>query len=55
MKDSDGYSIFADESATKERFFAYGGIFLPSALVEDAECALAEFARGVGFGEAFCA
>jgi hypothetical protein len=44
------YTIFADESATAERFLAYGGIFLPSRAVEDAESALGQFAANCGFG-----
>jgi hypothetical protein len=44
------YSVFVDESALKDRFFAYGGIFLPSSSIDTAEGAPEELAHRVGFG-----
>jgi hypothetical protein len=46
-----GYTVFADESAVRERFLCYGAVFLPTGLVEEAEKCLAEFCSRRGFGD----
>lgn len=49
MAASVGCSVFTDESATRERFLCYGGVFLPTGLMDEAERLLEEYATKNGF------
>lgn len=46
---SVGYTAFSDESGTSERYLVFGGVFLPTGLISEAEAALSEFCEGTGF------
>lgn len=45
----DSYTALTDESGVGERYLLYGGIFLPSARVDEAERLLDQFCRDRGF------
>jgi hypothetical protein len=44
-----GYTAYTDESGVNERYLCYGGIFVPTGLIEEAEQILAEYAERRGF------
>jgi hypothetical protein len=45
-----GYTAFTDESGVKERYLCYGGIFVPTGLIDEAEHVLSDYAQRRGFG-----
>src|SRR4051812_16138999 len=44
-----GYTAYTDESGVNERYLCYGGIFVPTGLIEEAEHVLSEYAQRRGF------
>lgn len=46
---SIGYTAFSDESGIAERYLVFGGIFLPTGLIDEAERSLSNFCGRTGF------
>ena len=46
-----GYSAFTDESGTSERFLCFGGVFLPTGLIDEAEFVLDAYCQRRGFAQ----
>jgi hypothetical protein len=47
---SVGYTAFSDESGLAERYLVFGGILLPTGLIDEAERVLSAFCARSGFG-----
>ena len=44
-----GYTAFCDESGTSERYLVFGGVYLPSGFISEAETILGSFCTYAGF------